>query len=289
MTKAPKSLYNGLNIKGKGVFVMSYFKDLFTKLCDTKGRNILDVLNDWIEMFADSMKIDSMIFFLVGAVIAAVIALFGLKLFKPLVALAFGVTGSTVGSQLFVMLNDKFHWGFSSLTQVALGSVLGLLVAIVLMFLSYKALRFMFTVLMTGVGFLTSLYFWNKEYIIAAAIALGAFLVALLFYRVLFVLLTAVGGVALTLNLLSAAFPKVTYFDWNGNRTAFLIALGAALVCILFQALTNLRKKEKKKEKAEEKVEEKAEKKVEEKVEVPTPKPVVWEQRKGYIIPFKFD
>jgi uncharacterized membrane protein YraQ (UPF0718 family) len=271
---------------------MSYFKDLFARLCDTKGRNILDVLNDWIEKLADSMNVNSLIFFLAGAVIAAVIALFGLKLFKALTALAFGVVGSAVGSHLFLLMNDKFHWGFATQTQVTLGAIYGLLVAIVLMFLSYKAIRFMFAILMAGVGFLTSLYFWNDKYIIAAAIALGAFLVALLLHRVLLVLLTAVGGTALTFNLLSAAFPKVTYFDWNGDRIAFFIALGVALVCVLFQALTNRRKKEKKEkveEKVEEKPEEKVEEKVEKKVEAPALKPVVWEYKKGYIIPFEFD
>ncbi len=267
---------------------MSYFKELFDRLCDTKeSRFILDLLNDWIEKFSESIDVNSVILFAAGAAVALVIALFGLKLSKPLVAFAFGVAGCMAGSHLFVLLNDKFNWMFSDLTQVALGSVCGLLVAIPLMFLSYKLIRLMFAILMTGVGFLASLYFMNDKYIIAAAIALGAFILSLLLYRVLFVLLTAGGGVILAFNLLSAALPKVTYLDWNDNWTAFAIAMGVVLVCIIIQCLPNRRRKKKAEETKE--VEETPEEKPEEKPENQPARTLVWEYRKGYIIPFEFD
>ncbi len=267
---------------------MSYFKDLFLRLCDTKGsRFILDVLTDWMERFSESIHVNSIIFFIAGAVVAACVALFGLKLLKPLVALAFGTAGSMVGARLFVLCNDHFHWMFSDLTQAVLGSVCGLLIAIPLMFLSFKVTRLMLSVLMTGVGFCTALYLVNDNYIFAVAIALAAFLLSLLLYRILFAVLTAGAGSVLAFHLLSAAFPSVRYLDWNHNRVAFVIAVGVALVCMVFQFLTNRRKKEPAKEKAD--VQAEATVPVEAQPETQPENVVVWEQRKGYVIPFEFN
>lgn len=268
---------------------MSYFKDLFLRLCDTKdSRFILDVFTDWIERFAESIHVNSIVFFIAGAVVALCVALFGLKLFKPLVALAFGTAGSMVGARLFVQCNDHFNWMFSHLTQAVLGSVCGLLLAIVVMFLSFKALRLMFSVLMAGTGFLTALYLVNDNYIFAAAIALAAFLLAILLPRILCVLLTSVVGTALAFHLLSAAFPNVTYLAWNKEKPAFAIAIGVALLCIIIQFLSNRRKKKKAATVVEEQPtavqeEEKAP------VEKQPVNAVVWERKVGYVIPFEFD
>lgn len=266
---------------------MSYFKELFTRLCDTKGsRFILDILVDWLNRFAESIQVDSIVFFIAGAVVAVCVALFGLKLFKPLVAFTFGAAGSMVGSRLFVQCNDRFHWMFSDLTQVVLGSVCGLLVAILLMVLSCKMLRLMFSLLTAGVGFLTALYFVNGNYIFATAIAMAAFLFALLLYRILFVLLSSGIGGVLAFHLLSAAFPSVDYLAWNKNWAAFAIAMFFVVVCIVFQFLTNRRKKKLVEEQPTAVQEEQEPVASAEKL---PQNAVVWERKVGFVIPFEFD
>ena len=204
-------------------------KDLFTLLGDLNG-----LFTGW----AEKLNISTMILLIAGAVLAAVIGVFGYKLIKLTLAIFMGGFGYLAGCELFglVIKNpEKLDW---------LVYVFGGVLAIVFLAISIARPRVSLFVLAAALGYAMVQFYAKGNAVlgIAGAIVLG--FIAIRFARVVFCLLTsAVGGFALV-SFLSALLPNVAVLQLKaGEWIGLAIGAGAVLVFFIIQMVSNKRKK----------------------------------------------
>lgn len=194
---------------------------------------LLDQLNATISGWASSIKIPSMIFFIVGAVLALVIGLFGYRMIKLLLALSMGSIGYLAGVELahFLSENIKGLPGF-------LSYVFGAILAIVLIVVSFKRFSYALYTVVTLIGmYLVSFYLGGAGWMLCLAGGLILALIATFVVRISFVLLTSVVGGILCVSFLGELLPNVTFLQLGTSIPAFFVALGAVVVLFVLQLL----------------------------------------------------
>ncbi len=200
-------------------------KDIFQLLTDFNGN---------IAKWADMSHIPTLVFGIVGILLALLLGFVGYKLIRPTMSLLMAYGGLIVGDQLFRVLDAKWinmpdwlSWFF------AVG------IAILFAVMAFARASYVWVIL-AGIGGYCTVLFYVDDVILALG---GAVVLAVLvsyLIRTAYVLLTGIAAGLLTVDFLFILFPKATVFSLSIEKPMSLIIAGSvAMVFILTQFATN--------------------------------------------------
>ena len=194
-------------------------------------RNTVGTTVDSVGAIAEKWNVAPMLFFILGAILALTVALFGYRIVKVLCAVSVATFGFGVGSELFVFLTTKFSLDF---LPEFLTYVLAAIVAALFFFLGYKK----FNYALFGMAFIMSVDIFmalTGNVTLAMGGALVAALVCVFIIRVVSVLFTAFAGSFLAVAFIGQVLTNVTFLQFATNDLAVIIAAGVGVVCTLVQ------------------------------------------------------
>ena len=200
-------------------------KDIFQLLADLNGN-----IARWSEMFG----IPTLVFGIVGILLALTIGFAGYRLIRPTVSLFMAYGGLLVGDQLFRVLDvnwidmpDWLSWVFAG--------ALALLFAV----MAFARASYVWVIL-AGIGGYCTVLFYVDNVILALGGAVVLAVLASYLIRTSYVLVSGIAAGLLTTNLLFILFPKATVFNVRIETPMSLIIAGSfAMIFILTQFATN--------------------------------------------------
>lgn len=200
-------------------------KDIFQLLSDFNGN-----IAKWTEM----SHIPTLVFGIVGILLALVLGFVGYKLIRPTMSLLMAYGGLIVGDQLFRVLDAKWinmpdwlSWFF------AVG------VAILFAVMAFARASYVWVIL-AGIGGYCTVLFYIDDVILALGGAVVLAVIVSYLIRTAYVLLTGIAAGLLTVDFLFILFPKATVFHLSIEKPMSLIIAGSvAMIFILTQFATN--------------------------------------------------
>lgn len=196
--------------------------------------SVSDVIQS-IKNLAADLNVAEGLLFVVGAVLALVVGLFGYRLLKLVSAVGMGVVGFGVGSALFDFLMLQ---GILPELPGFIAYILGAVLALVFAFLGYKKFTY---ALFYGAFSIISGFVWGLTGDATIAMGLGLLLaiIAILIVRVATVLLTSFVGSFLVIGFAGQMLTDL--IDINiasaNSDLGLLIALGLGAIFTLLQFL----------------------------------------------------
>ena len=197
------------------------------------GFAMLDKVDAQLNQWASNLKLDNMIFYIAGIVLALLIGVLGYRLIKVLLAASFAYVGYLAGVELFGFLGT-----YAPNMPAWLSYVFGGVCAVLLFAAAFLRFSYALYTLLAMVGYhLLTVYVPDHRFIAIAGGLLLA-LLAVYFVRLSFVILTSYAGALFTVGFLGKLLPNLAFLQLGTSQIAFFIVLGLILVFVLLQLLT---------------------------------------------------
>lgn len=195
---------------------------------------LLEDLNNNILFWSQKSHIHSLVFLILGLVLAVAIGCVGYKLIKPTAAVFMGYIGFFVGIKGYLLWADKAEW-----LQEWVAWVMGIAVAIIFVCLTLARASYAVVTLAAIGGYIVTAFYVNSTLIaIGGAIVLAMITAHLV--RTTYIIVTSAAAGILAVNFLGEMLPKVEALQLGaGKWIPLLIALGVAAVFAIIQGATN--------------------------------------------------
>ena len=200
-------------------------KDLYTVLSDVNS-----AINGW----AEKLQLESFILFILAAVLAVSVGLFGYKLIKLVSALGMAYIGYFVGIEFYHIVAPRFSW----LPEWS-AYIFAAVVAIAFLLLAFSKFSYTVYTMSAVMGyFITMFYVDNTVFAVGGALIFA--MLSVHFLRIVFITTTSFISGLLTVSFLSQIFPKVAIFDTSSESIPSLIlAYGLVVVFAVVQFVIN--------------------------------------------------
>lgn len=185
----------------------------------------LNLITEKLGSLASTVNVPAIAAYVLGAVIAVLVGVFGYKYIKLLSAACFAVAGYGIGDALFNLVNTKFNLNLPGLV----GIIAGVALLALLGFLAYKKIAYALFGVACFAGFVLA-YFIYPNYLIALAVGVVAAFVAMYYIRTAFIAITSFAGGVTLIAMLSAILPDVTQLQLGVGNIGKIIAIVAALL-----------------------------------------------------------
>lgn len=194
----------------------------------------MNVINDAIVSTAQKINVSAIAIFIVGAIAAILVGLFGYKYIKLLSMISFGAAGYVIGEKFFSILKADKGEGLPEQCKYLLG-----IVAMVLLgYLAYKMFAYAMFGMAGAVGFLIC-YFFYPSYLVAIAGAVILAMIAMCYVRYAFIaIFSAVAG-TVTMGMISGIFPDVKLLSLSDGIVGSILAFVLMAVFFMFQLHTS--------------------------------------------------
>ncbi len=174
------------------------------------------------------IKLPTIAMFVFGAVLAALIGIFGYKYIKLVSTICFAAAGYGIGAGLFGLLKESYGWKIPDLV----GIFVGIAILVLLGFLAYKKFAYALFGVACFMGFVLA-YFVYPNYVVAIAVAIVIAMLSMYFVRYAFVFFTSsFAGFALV-AMFSGMLPRAPLFDLYGSIGKVL----AIILVVIFAAI----------------------------------------------------
>ena len=200
---------------------------------------LLGMLNDQLADLASRMHVNALVLYIAAGVVAALVGLAGMHLAKMFCMLGLGGIGYFVGVELFQYLVAEV----SALSKMPsyLSYVFGAVIAIVFFVFGWKKCLHAMFALFAVLGYVLVIHYVDDNAWLALGGAVLLAMISTLCMKVAFIAFTsAVGGFTLV-SVLGAAWPKISFLQLGDRKSALWVALGVAIVMMVFQLLTTRR------------------------------------------------
>lgn len=210
------------------------------------------VIGEQLSKFADKIHINEVILFAVGAALAVLIGMFGYRLSKFFMGVAFAAGGYLGGTKLFEFFNDTLaeKWNLKfELTDWTV-YLLGGICALILLLIGMRFPKFAMWAVGVTLAFWILNYFlydwgfvYNKEAFSDYKVWIllgGSFVAGILFsifFRIAMVIGTSAGAAFVCLELVSESLPETTVLQYTETDTALFGAMALAVIFALVQFL----------------------------------------------------
>ena len=228
-----KQLFALYNKRGKRDFERSFtdMGSVFTGILNAGNVGAaINVINDQLNSLAGKINVPSIAMFIVGAVIALLVGLFGYKYIKLLSMVVFGAAGYAIGEKIFSIFKSNpdanIHDAFKYVFGIALLALLG--------YLAYKMFAYAMFGMACAFGFLVC-YFLYPSYFVAIAGGIVVAMLAMNYVRYAFIGILSVVAGFLTMGMLGGMFPDVKLLSLTEGIVGQLLAVVLAVLFIAFQ------------------------------------------------------
>ncbi|MBQ1229411.1 MAG: hypothetical protein IIX80_00105 [Clostridia bacterium] len=201
---------------------------------------LLQSCNDAIISLAGKITLDAWIAFIIAAVLAAAVGVFGYKLIKLVIALGFGVGGYFIGEELYRLLSEK-------LTEIPDWAVYVCGGVVALGFCIFAFCRFSYAWFGAAAifGYIAVGHFMPDGYVLLSVGA--ALLIALLsvsLIRVVFILVTSATAAGFLISFLGAIFPEQAFLQIGQGWIPYVLVGVATILFASVQFAINRQKLE---------------------------------------------
>ncbi len=209
--------------------------NFFSTFGQTDLFSMMTQLNDLLTNTANGYGIPTLIFFIVGLVLAVGIGIFGYKLIKLLNAAILAVAGYyLVGAELYFFVVNTF--GLTTLPVWA-PYIPAIIFGVLFFLFAFFKPTYAYYTIMAALGYIMA-YFYTQNIFLALGGAVLLALLCMFFVRVSFIILTSVAGGFLATAMLGGILPGVAVLQFTANNWLALgIAGGIALIFAIIQLI----------------------------------------------------
>ena len=194
----------------------------------------MNVVNDAIASFAQTINIPAIAVFIVGAVAAILVGLFGYKYVKLVTMVCYGVIGYAIGEQFFFILKENEGKNLGEFWKY----VFGIVVMALLGYLAYKMFAYAMFGMAGLVGFIIC-YFFYPNYFVAIVCAVIVAMIAMCYVRYAFIGLFSIWAGAATMSMVSEMFPDVRLLSLSKGIVGSILAFVLMVIFLMVQLYTS--------------------------------------------------